>query len=73
VIDEYLGLVFKTAERGAVHDSVAIALKGAAQAAGRLAIAAASAALGLARMVRGPASMAAFRPSGLTRCAKAAV
>ena len=46
VIDEHLGLILEPPERGAVHDPVAIALEGAAQAAGGLGMAPAATVLG---------------------------
>jgi hypothetical protein len=53
VIDEHLGLILEPAKCGAVHDPIAIALERAAQPAGRLAVAPATTALGMAR-IRGP-------------------
>jgi hypothetical protein len=52
VIDEHLRLVLETAERGAVHDPVAVALERAAQPALRLRVTAAPAPLRIARMGR---------------------
>jgi hypothetical protein len=73
MIDEHLGLILEAAERGAVHDPVAIALERAAQARGGLGVAPAAAVVGVAGIVGGLARLAAFRPTGVTRGANAAV
>jgi hypothetical protein len=67
MIDEHLGLILEAPERGAVHDPIAIALEGAAQAAGGLGMAPAATVVRVAGIVGGVARVAAFRPTGVTR------